>query len=130
MDYEAVKAFNDILALVILTISLFLGVFLLAVLIRLWDTLGNVRHTCRWFNEESETLKKRAIKRCENGENIRRIARDLKVRSACVYEWCIEVLKKRALADFESGKALSQISLGLGVSLDRIKSWIPEGGSK
>ena len=54
------------------------GIFVFALLIRLWDTLGHIRHSCQLFNLDSDAMKIQAIEMCENRESVYVIARKFK----------------------------------------------------
>ena len=116
--------------IIVFLVSISLGIFILAVLIRLWSVLDDVRLACRLFREGNPSVEMLAIKMCENGKNVYDIARELKISLQVVRGWCLEPLRKRAIIAFKDGKAPHLIGSALGVPTSEVERWIAESNEE
>lgn len=103
-----------------------LGVFVVALLVKLWNTLDYIRLSCQFYNMESESMKKQAVQMCKNGDNIFVIANKLKINPTHVKRLCLETLKQKAVLYTSKGKSISMVSQALCVSNKEVESWLKE----
>ena len=117
---------SDGISVIVFLVSLAFSIFVLAVLVRVWSVLGDVRLVCRLFKEGNPSMQTVAIEMCEDGKNVYVIARKLKVSPQVVRDWCLEPLRKRAIMAFKDGKKAFSIASTLGVQTNEVEQWIDE----
>ena len=122
---ESLIAFYVIIAI----ISIGYGIFQIALFVRLWRVLGDLRIVCNAFLSESEYQKKHSRELFLQGMHIDAIARQLHVETQEVRDWTEndpEIQSKRlhAIEMYKEGNyGISEIAEHLSVHLGRVIQW-------
>ena len=114
---------------IITIISIGYGIFQIALSVRLWRVLGDLRIVCNAFLSESEYQKKHSIEMFLQGTHIDDIARQLHVETQDVWDWTenapeIQSKKQRAIEMYKEGSySISEIAEHLSVYLNKVMQW-------